>query len=109
MNERSAIDVVVVGGGLAGLAGTLGLVRARRSVVVVDAGQPRNAPAAHAHGYLTRDGMPPIELTSSVAPRLGRMAAWSSRARSRRSTGCRAVGSGSCCQTEADGMRAACW
>jgi len=64
MNERSAIDVVVVGGGLAGLAGTLGLVRARRSVVVVDAGQPRNAPAAHAHGYLTRDGMPPLELTS---------------------------------------------
>lgn len=64
MNERSAIDVVVVGGGLAGLAGALGLVRARRSVVVVDAGQPRNAPAAHAHGYLTRDGMPPLELTS---------------------------------------------
>jgi thioredoxin reductase len=64
MSEHSRIDVVVVGGGLAGLAGALGLARARRSVLVVDAGQPRNAPAAHAHGYLTRDGMPPLELLS---------------------------------------------
>ena len=64
MNELSVVDVVVVGGGLAGLAGALGLARARRSILVVDAGQPRNAPAAHAHGYLTRDGMPPLELLS---------------------------------------------
>jgi len=64
MCEHSRIDVVVVGGGLAGLAGALGLARARRSVLVLDAGQPRNAPAAHAHGYLTRDGMPPLELLS---------------------------------------------
>jgi thioredoxin reductase len=53
---------VVVGGGLAGLAAALGLARARRSVLVVDAGHPRNAPSAHAHGYLTRDGAPPLEL-----------------------------------------------
>ncbi len=64
MSEHSRIDVVVVGGGLAGLAAALGLARARRSVLVLDAGQPRNAPAAHAHGYLTRDGMPPLELLS---------------------------------------------
>jgi thioredoxin reductase len=57
-----AVDVIVVGGGLAGLAGALTLVRARRSVLVVDAGHPRNAPAAHAHGYLTRDGASPLEL-----------------------------------------------
>jgi thioredoxin reductase len=69
-NEPSAlgsapvVDVVVVGGGLAGLAGALALARARRSVLVVDAGHPRNAPAAHAHGYLTRDGMSPLELLS---------------------------------------------
>ena len=59
-----AYDVVVVGGGFAGLAASLGLARARRSVLVVDAGHPRNAPAAHAHGYLTRDGASPLELLS---------------------------------------------
>lgn len=52
-------DVVVVGGGAAGLAAALVLSRARRRVLVVDDGRPRNAPAAHAHGYLTRDGVPP--------------------------------------------------
>ena len=56
------IDVAVVGGGFAGLGAALTLGRARRSVVVIDAGHPRNAPAAHSHGYLTRDGVPPLEL-----------------------------------------------
>ena len=55
----------MVGGGLAGLAGALTLARARRSVLVIDAGHPRNAPAAHAHGYLTRDGVPPLELLAA--------------------------------------------
>ncbi|MFD1813346.1 NAD(P)/FAD-dependent oxidoreductase [Rhodococcus gannanensis] len=55
-------DVVVVGGGAAGLGGALSLSRARRSVLVVDAGHPRNAPAAHMHNYLGREGMPPGEL-----------------------------------------------
>src|SRR6185437_10938414 len=45
-----------------GLSGALMLARARRSVVVVDAGEPRNAPAAGVHGLLGRDGMPPAEL-----------------------------------------------
>ena len=55
-------DVVVVGGGAAGLNGALMLARSRRSVVVIDAGQPRNAPADGVHGLLARDGMPPAEL-----------------------------------------------
>ncbi|WP_202919384.1 NAD(P)/FAD-dependent oxidoreductase [Saccharothrix deserti] len=55
-------DVVVVGGGAAGLSGALMLARSRRSVVVIDAGEPRNAPAAEVHGLLARDGTPPTEL-----------------------------------------------
>jgi len=57
-------DVVIVGGGAAGLAGALVLARARRRVAVVDAGAPRNTPAAHMHGYLSRDGLPPSEFLS---------------------------------------------
>jgi thioredoxin reductase len=55
-------DVVVIGGGAAGLSGALMLARARRSVVVIDAGAPRNAPASGVHGLLARDGMAPAEL-----------------------------------------------
>src|SRR5919206_3852913 len=59
MSER---DVVVIGGGAAGLSAALVLARARRDVLVVDAGEPRNAPAAHMQGFLSRDGLPPGEL-----------------------------------------------
>src|SRR5918994_1389448 len=59
---RDRYDVVVVGGGAAGLSGALMLARARRSVVVIDAGAPRNAPAAGVHGFLSRDGIRPAEL-----------------------------------------------
>src|SRR3954451_11709860 len=55
-------DVVVVGGGAAGLSAALVLGRARRRVAVIDAGAPRNAPAAHMQGFLSRDGMPPGNL-----------------------------------------------
>jgi thioredoxin reductase len=57
-----AYDVVIIGGGAAGLSGALTLSRARRRVLVVDAGQPRNAPAGHVHNYLGREGTPPGEL-----------------------------------------------
>lgn len=63
--ENGTYDVVVVGGGAAGLSAALVLGRARRRVVVVDAGVPRNAPAAHMQGFLSRDGMPPGELLAA--------------------------------------------
>ena len=59
---RDAYDVVVIGGGAAGLNGALQLARSRRSVLVVDAGQPRNRPAAAVHGLLGHDGVPPARL-----------------------------------------------
>ncbi|MGW7311869.1 NAD(P)/FAD-dependent oxidoreductase [Streptomyces sp. NPDC054854] len=61
---RAEYDVVIVGGGAAGLAGALTLARARRSVVVLDSGTPRNAPAAHLHGYLGHDGESPARLSA---------------------------------------------
>src|SRR3712207_8584705 len=66
MSESSGTyDAVVIGGGAAGLSAALVLARAQRSVLVVDAGEPRNAPAAHMHGFLSRDGMPPRELLAA--------------------------------------------
>ncbi|MEU5951933.1 NAD(P)/FAD-dependent oxidoreductase [Streptomyces sp. NPDC047525] len=60
-STSTVYDVVVVGGGAAGLSAGLVLGRSRRRVLIVDAGEPRNAPAAHMQGYLSRDGMPPAE------------------------------------------------
>lgn len=57
-------DVLVVGGSAAGLAAALQLGRQQRSVIVVDAGEPRNAPAQHLHGFLGREGTPPADLLS---------------------------------------------
>jgi thioredoxin reductase len=55
-------DVVVIGGGAAGLSGALMLARARRAVLVVDGGAPRNARASGVHGLLAREGTPPAVL-----------------------------------------------
>lgn len=64
-DSSSTFDVLVVGGGAAGLSAALVLSRARRTVAVVDAGEPRNAPASHMHGFLSRDGLPPSQLLSA--------------------------------------------
>lgn len=62
VTKAADYDVVVIGAGAAGLNAAMVLARARRRVAVVDAGEPRNAPAAHLHGFLSRDGMPPAAL-----------------------------------------------
>src|SRR3954452_7031966 len=60
-------DVIVAGGGPAGLSAALVLGRCRRRVLVCDTGTPRNARSSGLHGFLTRDGTPPLEFL-----RLGR-------------------------------------
>jgi len=55
-------DAIIVGGSYAGLAAALQLARARRRILVVDAGERRNRFAAHSHGFLTRDGESPAEI-----------------------------------------------
>jgi len=52
-------DVVIVGGGPAGLTAALMLGRGRKRVLLLDAGAPRNAAATAIHGFVTRDGTPP--------------------------------------------------
>src|SRR5690242_6708929 len=55
-------DVVIIGGGAAGLSAGLILGRFRRSVLIADGGRPRNARSTGVHGFLSRDGIHPQEL-----------------------------------------------
>ncbi|HET9452017.1 MAG TPA: NAD(P)/FAD-dependent oxidoreductase, partial [Aggregicoccus sp.] len=55
------VDVVIVGGGPAGLSAALVLGRGRKRVLLCDAGPPRNAAAEHIHGFVTQDGTPPAQ------------------------------------------------
>ena len=91
--EPETYDVVVVGGGAAGLSAALVLGRARRRVAVVDAGTPRNAPAAHMHGFLSRDGMPPAELLAAGRDEVTRL-----RRRARSTTGSSRSSAGFACR-----------
>lgn len=65
MNTEGAHDVAVIGGGAAGLSAAVTLARSLRSVVVVDAGNPRNAPSSGAHNLLAREGIAPLELLAT--------------------------------------------
>ena len=57
-------DVIIIGGGAAGLSAALILARARRRVLVLDAARPRNRFAPHMHGVLSRDGYSPLDLVA---------------------------------------------
>jgi thioredoxin reductase len=54
-------DVIIVGAGPAGLSAALMLGRSRRRVLVCDSGKPRNAASHALHGFVTRDGIPPLD------------------------------------------------
>ncbi|MFE0172912.1 NAD(P)/FAD-dependent oxidoreductase [Streptomyces sp. NPDC059002] len=98
--QENAYDVVVIGGGAAGLSAALVLGRSRRRVLVVDAGEPRNAPAAHMQGYLSRDGMPPTEF---LAAGRGELARYGVRVARDRVTAVTPDGTGEFTLTLADG------
>lgn len=71
-NPGLLYDVVVVGGGPAGLSAALVLARARRRVIVLDSGEYRNAPAKNMHNYLGLDGLPPEQLRQQGRAELAR-------------------------------------
>ncbi|TFY87709.1 NAD(P)/FAD-dependent oxidoreductase [Pseudomonas nabeulensis] len=63
-------DIIVIGGSYAGMAATLQLIRARRMVLVIDAGELRNRFASHSHGFLGQDGIDPGEITAHARRQL---------------------------------------
>lgn len=63
-------DVIVIGGSFAGLSAAMQLARARRRVLVVDGGKPRNRFAAHSHGFLGQDGKTPAAIIGEAAAQL---------------------------------------
>lgn len=63
-------DVIVIGGSYAGMAAALQLLRARRSVLIIDAGRRRNRSASHSHGFLAQDGADPAELARTARAQL---------------------------------------
>ncbi|HEM7879656.1 NAD(P)/FAD-dependent oxidoreductase [Burkholderia contaminans] len=63
-------EVIVIGGSFAGLSAAMQLARARRGVLVIDAGRPRNRFAAHAHGFFGQDGKPPAQIVDEAVAQL---------------------------------------
>ncbi len=67
-NDR--LDVIIIGGSYAGMSAALQLVRARRKVLIIDGGKPRNRNARVAHGFLGREGLPPADIASQARDEL---------------------------------------
>lgn len=65
-------DVIIIGGSYAGMAAALQLLRARRKVLVVDAGLRRNRNATHSHGFITQDGVAPGDIARQAREQLSR-------------------------------------
>ena len=70
LEPGASYDVVVVGGSFAGLAAAMQLARARRRVLVVDTGLPRNRFAAASHGFLGQDGRAPADILDAARAQL---------------------------------------
>ena len=68
--EKPDYEVIVIGGSFAGLAAAMQVARACRRVLVLDAGQPRNRFAAHSHGFLGQDGVPPAQILDAARRQL---------------------------------------
>jgi thioredoxin reductase len=63
-------EVIVVGGSIAGLAAAMQLARARRRVLVLDSGEPRNRFAQLSHGFFGHDGQPPSAILANARSQL---------------------------------------
>ena len=61
MPDKRLYDCIIVGGGPAGLSAALTLGRSCRKTLIIDNENPRNHVTCKSHGYLTRDGISPIE------------------------------------------------
>lgn len=68
----TTVDVLIVGGSVAGLSAAVLLGRCRRDVLVVDAGRPRNRFSHHMNGFLSREGISPAEFLSLSRTQLGK-------------------------------------
>jgi thioredoxin reductase len=66
IDPAAPYDVVVIGGGPAGLQAALTLGRMHRRTLLLDSGEYRNAPAEHMHNFVTRDGTPPAEFRAAA-------------------------------------------
>ncbi|MCR5863034.1 hypothetical protein LRS05_13230 [Flavobacterium sp. J372] len=61
---KNQFEAIIIGGSYAGLSAAMALGRASRNVLIIDSGQPCNAPTPHSHNFLTRDGETPAAISA---------------------------------------------
>jgi len=66
MNDRQLYDVIIIGGSFAGLSAAMSLGRSRRTVLVIDSGNPCNKYAPEAHNFITSEGRPPFDILADA-------------------------------------------